>query len=229
MENMRPKLESIQGSADWLIKQNDNAIEDHDVVSEVIRDKVKETYQPFNDLTEKVIEKKEELTITYVRCLDFDELHRELSAQLSEIATRTVSLKPLSVQPHILREQNDEVSSLENEASLLDQLCKRVVTEGKKKTKTAHGKKKDDVEAKIKEVVDRKDRVDKLLKERRNEIETLQPVVKIFDETAKRIQPLVLQSEEIFSSLRDVPTDESRCEQQQVQMKVTYAIEYKHS
>lgn len=218
---MGPKLASIQGSADWLIKQNDDTIEGHDVISEVIRSKVKETFEPISDLTKKVADKQEELAVTYSRTLDFDELCEELSTQLSEIDARIVVMKGLSVKPDVLREQYDQVSSIEKEISRLAPLCKRTINEGKKKkAATSYGKEKDAIEDRVKELTDRKEKIDEMLKVRRSEIEALQPVVKEFDETAESIEPLLRESEDTLLLLRDVPTNDTNCEQQQLHLKV---------
>ena len=220
LESMRPKLASIQDSADWLISQNDDTVEGHDIVSEVIRSKVKETFEPVNDLTEKVIDKQDKLSITYARSLDFDELHKELSEQLSEIDTKAVALKALSAKPDVLQEQLYQVSSIEKELSQLDPLYKRIVSEGRKKANSIQNKEKDDIEDKIKELTSRKEGIDDLLKVRRSHIQTLQPVVKAIDETAKTIKPILERSEENLSLLRNVPRDEAKCEQQKLQIKV---------
>ena len=223
---MGPKLASIQGSADWLIKQNDDTIEGHDIISDVIRSKVKETFEPVNDLTKKVADKQEELAITYSRTLDFDELCKEFSKQLSEVEARTVALKALSVKPDVLHEQSDQVSSIEKELSRLGPLCKRIINEGKKRAATTHGKEKDGIEDRVKELTGRKEKVDEILKVRRSEMEALQPVVKEFDETAKSIEPLLRESEDTLLLLRDVPTNDTSCEQQKIQLKVRTKLTY---
>ena len=217
---MRPKLASIQDSADWLISQNDDTVDGHNIVSEAIRSKVKETFEPVSDLAEKVIDKQDKLSITYARSLDFDELYKELSEQLSEIDTRKVALKPLSAKPDALKEQLDQVSSIEKEFSQLDPLYKRIVSEGRKRASSAQNKEKDDIEDKIKELTSRKESIEELLKVRRSEIQTLKPVVKAIDETAKTIEPILERSEENLSLLRHVPRDEAKCEEQKLKIKV---------
>ena len=215
---MRPKLASIQDSAEWLIKQNDEADEGHEIISESIRNKVTETFEPFNDLSEKVDEKQYKLTNAYARQLDSDSLCKEVMEQLAEIDTRVVMLKPLSVKHEVLQEQIDEVSSLEKDISRLAPLLKRI-TDEKRKEKTITGKEKD-VDDEVKDLTERKHRIDELLKSRRSEIAMLEPAVKGFDETAEVLEPVLKEVEEKLCALQDVPTDETKCEKQKIEMKV---------
>lgn len=217
---MRPKLVSVQDSAEWLIKQNDASVEEHEIVSEVIRSRVAETLEPYQTLEEKVNEKQDELNTTFARRADLDQLCAELSDQLSELETRTILLKPLSVLPDVLGEQVSQIDSIEKDAVRMAPLVKKLATDAKQRTKRAHGTEAKDIENKVGELKKRKESIDELLKSRRNDSELLHPVAKAFDETVRSMEPIIREAEEKLSTVSEVPTDEKECRQQKMQLKV---------
>ena len=214
LNNMRPKIQAIQDSAVWLVEQNEKVTDEPDVASENIKNRASEIVEPFIVLAEKLNDKQDELNSVLVRKVGFEDSSTDFLEQVTELETRASMLKPLSVEYGLLWKQVDSFTSLEKDVSQLAPLYKQIIEEGNKRLPHAKRDEKKDIEDKIKEMSERKDNLEKVIEVRREETDKLEPVAKDFDEVAEVFEPKLAAAEEVFSKLKDVPSDKIRCEQQ---------------
>ena len=217
---MRPKIQSIQDSATWLISQNDETKEGHEIASENIRSKVTEVVEPFVLLAQKLNDKQDQLNSALVRHLGFNNAYIEFIEQVTELETRVTMLKPLSVKYDVLWKQIDNFESLEKDVSQLAPRYKKIVDDGKKRLRKARKGDKEEIEEKIKEMTKRKENLEKAIHKKRTEVHQLEAPAKDFDEIVEEFEEKLNEAEELNSKIEDVPTDLIRCEQQKASVQV---------
>ena len=202
-----------------MISKNGNVTEDHEIANEKIRSRVSTVLHPLKIVAEKTEGKRAELTDALVRHLDLSQTCTLLFEKLSELETRASLIGPLSMKYSVLRQQVDAFDSLKKEVSQTGRLCSMAADDFQKSYGAMSLEQRREVEENINEMTKRKETLEAFINEKKNDIDSLQPLAKCLDAAIFVVGPK-LEKLNAASSHLDTPTDLMSCAKQKIAIEV---------
>lgn len=208
----RPRLQALQDAADWLILNN---TEDNFTANN-ITNQLSAIVNHFQDLADKLNETQNIFTRFLIQSTEFADTYDSCLDQFAELEVRFTRYGPLSVRFETLWKQEEEFS-----AYTIDVKQVKLIVEQLEKSIS---KDDDDQEkkTKIKELTTRIESLEKRVKKRGEETDTMFPVVKsYYDDVKVAFKNGIHDCEERYDKIKLTPTNLVACEKQ---MDVVEAI-----